>query len=377
MRAQAFTAATLAEAMQQVRKALGDDAVILSTEEDVVIGGVTVTATVEPPAPATPPPPPRPPAPGLGGSAYRVSDDAPQAPSPPPPAAPPPPLAPAPAVPPSPPPPRPASVMGYATTPEGRPVNIDTALRGILGFHGLPGVLAELLLAGAAGPTLTAALALRLQEVFRFASLLPAGGRPLLLAGPPGVGKTLAAAKLAARAVIAGQTARLITTDTGSAGAIEQLSAFARPLRLTLETADSPAALTALLAQAPPAPETLTIIDTAGTNPLDGNELAALRAQIAAAKADPVLVLGAGIDARECAESADAFAGIGCERLLITRIDLARRLGGVLAAAAGFALTEFGSSPLVAHGFHPANADSLAGLLVAPTQGGPRPSPRN
>jgi flagellar biosynthesis protein FlhF len=201
----------------------------------------------------------------------------------------------------------------------------------------------------------------------RFANLAERrDGQPLLLAGPPGAGKTLAAAKLAARAVLAGQTVRLITTDTGSAGAVEQLTAFARPLKLTVETAEGPAGLAAVIAKRRAALPTMTLIDTQGVNPYDSVELAGLAAQIVAAKADPILVLGAGGDARECGEMAEIFARIGCTRLLVTRLDLARRLGGVLSAAlTGLALAETGASPIVAHGLQPLTPDALARLLVA------------
>jgi hypothetical protein len=57
----------------------------------------------------------------------------------------------------------------------------------------------------------------------------------------------------------------------------------------------------------------------------------------------PALVLPAGLDAEEAAETARAFQLLGCRHLVPTRLDAARRLGGVLAAAdAGLAFTEAG-----------------------------------
>jgi flagellar biosynthesis protein FlhF len=318
MRLKAFTAATIAEAMQQVRDALGDDAAIVSTEEES--GGVRVVAALDPAAP----PPPRSP----GASAEWLLD-------------------------------RPSE-------PSVRKPNGTPALLELLAHHGATEPVVARLASGPTGPTLQATLAARLHSAFRFAALSEwRDPRTLLLAGPPGAGKTLAVAKLAARAVLTGQAVRLITTDVSSAGALEQLNAFAKPLNLTAETAEGAAALAAAVAKRRAGPPALTLIDTQGVNPYDGVELAGLAAQIAAARAEPVLVLGAGGDARESGEIAELFARIGCMRLLVTRLDLARRLGGVLSAAvSGLILAETGASPLVAHGLQPLTPAVLARSLV-------------
>jgi flagellar biosynthesis protein FlhF len=207
----------------------------------------------------------------------------------------------------------------------------------------------------------------RLEAAFRFAGAADASKvKPLLLAGPPGSGKTLAAAKLAARAVIAGIAVRLISADAGSAGAVEQLVAFTRPLGITVETAEGPVGLATLFTSKPAAPETLVIIDSQGVNPFERSELAALGAQIVTVRAEPILVLSAGGDPRESAEMAEAFARVGCTRLLATRLDIARRLGGLLAAAnAGLAFTEVGASPLMAKGLQPLTPEILARRLLS------------
>ena len=63
-----------------------------------------------------------------------------------------------------------------------------------------------------------------------FAPLPDGRGRPLLLVGPPGAGKTLCCAKLATRAVLAGGAPLVVTTDGAKAGGAEQLAAFTRLL---------------------------------------------------------------------------------------------------------------------------------------------------
>jgi flagellar biosynthesis protein FlhF len=344
MRLKAFTAATLAEAMQQVRDALGDNATIMLTEQKE--NGTRVVVSYDPDEPRQEPQPTAPSSPAAEPPSvppatrsrreWLIAD--PEA------------------------PPRAAATPPKAKGPASPDAAEGATMADIFDYHGVPdSVLPRL------GPLASdMPLAERLETAFRFAGLADAGtGKPILLAGPPGAGKTLAAAKLAARGVIGGATVRLISTDVQSAGALEQLKAFTRPLGLEVEGADGPIGLATLLTNKPAAPQSLVIIDTQGINPFDQTELASLGAQIVSVRADPVLVLQAGGDARESGEIAEAFARVGCARLLVTRLDLARRLGGLLAAAgAGLAFTEMSASPMVAHGFQPLSAAALARLLV-------------
>jgi flagellar biosynthesis protein FlhF len=319
MRLKAYTAATMAEAMQLIREELGDEAAIVETESNG--DGVRVLAALDESAP-----PPGRPAPAS----------------------------------------EPAELPPFAAVPEAPPratpnaKGADSTAKA-LAYHSVPTPLIDNLLGGA-----PATLAERLDRVFKFHNLADRRETsPILLAGPPGAGKTLTAAKLAARGVLAGRNVRVITTDTGSAGAVEQLATFMRPLRVEVETADGPAPLAARLSSADR--HTLAIVDTAGINPFDAVELAGVSALIVASRSDPVLVLPAGGDVRESAEIAEAFAKIGCTRLLATRLDLSRRLGGLVTAAiAGrLAFAETGSSPTIAGGLQPLNAQTLARLLGA------------
>ena len=208
-----------------------------------------------------------------------------------------------------------------------------------------------------AGPDLAGALAGRLE----FAPLPE--GRPILLVGPPGAGKTLTCAKLAARAKMAGHTPIIVTADGARAGAVEQLAAFTRLLRLTLAVAAAPEALAQAVSIREPGQA--AFIDGFGCDPFDETQAERLMRLIRAADAAPVLVLPAGLDAEESAEMARAFHHLGARHLLPTRLDMARRLGGVLSAAcAGLALTEAGIGPQVAHGLQPLCPNWLAARLI-------------
>ena len=108
------------------------------------------------------------------------------------------------------------------------------------------------------------------------------------------------------------------------------------------------------------------LIDTAGINPLDPEELDFLPAFAGACEAGIVLVLPAGQDTREAAEQAVAFARAGARWLLPTRLDQTRRLGSILTAAAagGLALTEAGVSPRATDGLTPLTPAFLAERLM-------------
>ena len=68
-------------------------------------------------------------------------------------------------------------------------------------------------------------------------------GRPIMLVGPSGVGKTLTAAKLIVDARRRGRHIVAASCDTRRAGGIEQLEAFTRILELPLARIDEAAEL--------------------------------------------------------------------------------------------------------------------------------------
>jgi flagellar biosynthesis protein FlhF len=79
-----------------------------------------------------------------------------------------------------------------------------------------------------------------------------------------------------------------------------------------------------------------------------------------------VLVLPAGGDAREAAEAAAAFTALRPTRIIVTRLDCARRFGGLLAAAENgrLAFTEAGTTAQIAHGLTALNPVAIARLLL-------------
>lgn len=236
------------------------------------------------------------------------------------------------------------------------PAPVDPARQHALTWHAVPPAIAARLQAGPLAFALSAAL--------RFAPLkLAAGAAPLLLTGPPGAGKTLTCARLATRLVMAGAKPMVITADGRRAGAIEQLAAFTRLLGLNLLVASQPATLARALARREAGAPVL--IDTPGIDAFDPAQRDEIATLAAAADAATALVLPAGLDPAEAADLAQAHALSGAAMLVATRLDSARRLGGVLAAAGvGLPLAEAGIGPGAADGLVPMTPELLADRLT-------------
>ena len=168
-----FKAANLRQAMSLVRRELGDEATIVSTQTNPVSGEARIVAARQ-----------------------QDTND-----------------------------PRLGQV---AMAPEQR---FDQVLETLL-LHGVPMNLADRLAQAAADMeprTPIASLAGALALDFSFSPIdVTEDNQRLMLVGPPGSGKTLALVKLAARALMARRSVQILTTDLKRAGAVEQLSAFAK-----------------------------------------------------------------------------------------------------------------------------------------------------
>ena len=258
------------------------------------------------------------------------------------------------------------------------PMDHTEALADLLFRHGVPGRVADEMLSAAimfsAAPDLETLLTNVLAKLLPFESAAPGGDKPVLLVGPPGVGKTLTTAKLAAQAHMQERRVMVFTTDTVRAGGVEQLEAFTRVLGLPLVAAETPGAL-ADGVDAVRADTDLILIDTSGINPFhipDIAELVTLIKSLGGLNAvDAVLVLPAGIDAAEAADIAGVYQKLGIKRLIMTRLDCARRLGGVITACltGPFQLLALSQSSRVADGLSPLSAAAFAEILLSPPKG--------
>jgi flagellar biosynthesis protein FlhF len=178
--------------------------------------------------------------------------------------------------------------------------------------------------------------------------------------------------RLATRLVMAGAAPMVITADGKRAGATEQLAAFTRLLGINLIVACHPVTLGRALTHRHSAAPVL--VDTPGCDPFDPAQLEELTALATTIDAAVVLVLPGGLDPAEAADLAVAYAAAGASLLVATRLDLTRRLGGVLAASssARLALTEAGIGPDAANGLLPITPGWLATRLLALPRREPR-----
>ena len=235
--------------------------------------------------------------------------------------------------------------------------------------HGVPDEITDQVISCATVlgmPDADNALTAALEHLFSFRPLPVAAtnGTAWMMVGPPGAGKTLATAKLAARSTMAGLRVAVISTDTVRAGGIEQLSAFTKLLRIDLQKASNAKSLLAALERAKGADQIL--IDTGGMNPFSTDEMRDLARLIGAGDIDPVLVLPAGIDADESGEIGRIYATLGVRNLLPARVDIVRRLGGLLGAAhhGNLIFTDASNTPKVADGLISLSPQRLTGLLM-------------
>jgi flagellar biosynthesis protein FlhF len=241
---------------------------------------------------------------------------------------------------------------------EGPPtplVSVDPTLVAALDFHGVPALLRSNLQRGD--------LATNLASSLSFAAL-PLEERPLLIVGPPGTGKTLTVARLATRLVMSGIKPLVITADGKRAGATEQLAAFTKLLGINLVVACHPVTVGRALTRREP--DTPVLIDSPGCDAFDPAQVEELSELASTANAATVLVLSGGLDPAEAVDVSRVYVAAGARLLVATKLDLARRLGGILAAAGtGLALTEAGIGAGAADGLLPITPAWLAARLLS------------
>jgi flagellar biosynthesis protein FlhF len=164
-------------------------------------------------------------------------------------------------------------------------------------------------------------------------------GGVFAIVGPTGVGKTTSIAKIAARFVLRHSVDQLglVSTDTYRIGARQQLNNFARILRAPMQVAENAADLRRILDGY--ANKKLVLIDTAGMSQRDvrlANQFTTLQAEGHSVRT--VLALSAGADRACLTEAAKVFKAANPEALIVTKLDEAAALGGVLSLSIGSGL---------------------------------------
>lgn len=306
MQVKSYAAPTITSAIRDIRRELGEDAVILSKK--VLNGGVEVIAAIERKPPS---------------STHAL--------------------------------PKAASLADRGLSRISRR----------LAFHGLDTEMIAKLVDGADGSeSEESCLTAGLGKIFRFAPLTGWIGRPLVFIGPVGAGKTAVLAKLASRLILANEAVSTITCDTVRAGAVAQIMSLVGQLGRPVWTAPTTTRLRELMRDIPLA--TPVLIDTTGSNPFASDDMRALKDIIAVTGAEPLLVLPADTDYENALDYANAFSVLSPSRLIMTRIDLARRMGSLLRVAdtLGLALAEASATPYIGEGLFPLSPRILSALFM-------------
>jgi flagellar biosynthesis protein FlhF len=326
------------EALKQIKDALGDDAIILSSKEQA--GGITVTAAIDEDA-----------------MEKKTS-----------------PLVKKPAV-------------TQAATPSRQDITAHQLrfdVQNCLRFHGIPEhflakmtstlteaatahILARsrLNIADESKHFLKLALEHIAAQYFAFAKPISHAER-IMLVGTPGIGKTLAAAKMATAYALSHTTPVVISCDISRAGGVEQLKAFTDILGIDILLCESPRELQNELRNINK--NTPVIVDTAGCNAYDEAAMDELTALASLTGIEPILVMASGMDSGEALDISEAFMQMPIHRMIATRTDSARRFGSMISVASAHKLALYlnSSSASVTEGLEPFSPAILAQLLIAP-----------
>ncbi len=254
------------------------------------------------------------------------------------------------------------------TTPKLAAVpKFHSQLAEIFKFHNIPPQIARKLLGHLTDEhkKIAGALEAIFAKAYKFQPLKFSIKKPLMVIGMPGIGKTLAVSKMATEASFYNKKIHVISTDIKRAGGVEQLTSFTKILGINLVVARNPQELKKELAKSKTG---ITLIDTAGANPYDELELQGTQELLEISNAEPLLVIQAGGDVSEAIDIANAFKFAKSTRMLITKSDTARRMGSIFAAVENnnLAFSNFSGTPNVGKGLEPVTAKTLAKLILRP-----------
>ena len=216
----------------------------------------------------------------------------------------------------------------------------DTRIREALSYHGVIDLVQQHILARCreagrqkGGRDDVQVLAAALEGLYRYDRILNLKTPFKMFMGTPGSGKSTAIAKVATQAKLQKIPTAIVSTDNVRAGANQQLKAFAEILEQDFFFCQSERNLYELLQKAEKNYD-LVLIDTPGINPFLEDEVKKVSRWLEVIKGDKILVMSAGSNTYEAIEIAEVFTELGAKQLLPTRLDLTRRIGSLLSVAA-------------------------------------------
>ena len=327
MKFRSFLGSSLALAQRQVREALGEEAVILSTSKHPK-GGVEIVCAVEP---------------EIESNSERDIE------------------------------PETQSDFRSAGKNTGLPAEYIAHIIRAFHWHRVPENLThsclEILDRISYAENATQSLAMALRRMFRFGLSAHEGraSNTLALVGLPGQGKTVTVTKLALAAKLAGEKPVILCADTLRLGAKEQAARYAEKIDCPIFSLSDSQQMAAMLDQIS---ETHPVfIDTPGINPHNSEERGLIHQLLANERITPVLVLGTIIDTNAAVAMVSAFGLNALKFMILTLQDIDPSLGPALGTALHhqLQLLAISQQPQIARGIEELNAEKLSALILKAT----------
>ncbi|TVQ01511.1 MAG: flagellar biosynthesis protein FlhF [Planctomycetaceae bacterium] len=194
----------------------------------------------------------------------------------------------------------------------------------------------------------------------------PGERRVVALVGPTGVGKTTTIAKLAAGFRFESRrNVALLTVDTFRIAAVDQLQAYADVMGLPMEVVQDPGEMRGALERLSAAD--LVLVDTVGRSPRSESRIQQLKQMLDSAGPNEThLVLSATSSRETILGILEGFAAVRPTATILTKLDETPQLAGVLGALAGreLAISYLTTGQQVPDDIEPADRETLVSNLL-------------
>lgn len=203
-------------------------------------------------------------------------------------------------------------------------------------------------------------------ELFNYYDILTSSRPVKMFFGTQGGGKSTAIAKIATMAKLKNISTAIISTDNVRAGCNNQLKAFSDILQSEFVVVKEAEQLSDKILSLK-ADYQLILIDTPGINPFIAKDVDRLSKISREIICDKILVFDAGYNSYDAIEAAEVFIKLGANCMLPTKLDLTRRIGAILsvAVACDLALGYAGVGSGIANGLAKVTNRALSNLILA------------